>query len=64
MDANVESVRQRLATRADLGLLKYGVNTTRTDLKTVQWLRHSKDEALDLAVYLERLINDLTWIGE
>ena len=59
IDPNVESVRQRLATRADLGLLKYGVNTTRTDLKTVQWLRHAQDEALDLAVYLERLINDM-----
>lgn len=58
-DRNVESVRAKLHQRAERGLSKYGVTTERTDLDTVQWLRHAQEEALDLAVYLERLIADL-----
>lgn len=55
-DRNVESVRQRLLDRSVVGLAKYGVTTERTDLSTLQWLRHAQEEALDLAVYLETLI--------
>ena len=58
LDSNVEAVRQRLAGRAAIGLLKYGCDTTRTDLTRLEWLRHAQHEALDLAVYLERLIAD------
>jgi hypothetical protein len=55
-DANVRRVREQLAERAALGLSKYGVTTERGDLSRLQWLRHAQEEALDLAVYLERLI--------
>lgn len=55
-DSNVISVRQKMATRARLGLNKYGVTTERTDLTRLQWLQHAQDEAMDLAVYLEKLI--------
>jgi hypothetical protein len=48
----------RLADRAAAGLLKYGTDTTRADLTRAQWLRHAQEEALDFAVYLERLIED------
>jgi hypothetical protein len=57
-DANVENVRAKLAARAAAGLQKYGVTTERTDLTTRDWLHHAQQEALDLAVYLERLIQD------
>jgi hypothetical protein len=56
-DPNVEAVRQRLADRAAFGLAKYGTDTTRSDLTRIEWLRHAQDEALDLSVYLERLIS-------
>jgi hypothetical protein len=56
LDPNVERVMNRLADRAAAGLLKYGTDTTRTDLTRAQWLRHAQEEALDFAVYLERLI--------
>ena len=56
LDPNVERVMNRLADRAAAGLLKYGTDTTRQDLTRAQWLRHAQEEALDLAVYLERLI--------
>lgn len=57
-DANVEAVRRKLETRALIGLKKYGVTTERADLSTIDWLRHAQEEAMDMAVYLERLIRD------
>lgn len=59
-DANVEAVREKLRSRAALGLQKYGVTTERDDLSMLQWLIHAQEEALDLAVYLQRLINDIS----
>lgn len=59
LDPNVEAVRLRLKQRAEVGLQKYGTDTTRQDLTHIQWLRHAQEEALDLAVYLERIIKDL-----
>jgi hypothetical protein len=58
-DANVEAVREALLRRSKVGLKKYGTTTDRTDLRQADWLRHAQEEALDLAVYLERLIQDL-----
>jgi len=58
-DKNVQAVRQKLADRAEFGLMKYGVSTERSDLTPRQWLIHAQEEAMDLAVYLERLISDL-----
>lgn len=58
-DLIVEKVLNKVKTRADTGLNKYGVSMLRPDLSTVQWLRHAQEEALDLAVYLERIVYDL-----
>lgn len=60
LDPNVEAVREKLKQRAEVGLAKYGTDTTRQDLSFVDWLRHAQEEALDLAVYLERIISDLS----
>lgn len=60
IDANVEAVREKLRSRAELGLQKYGVTTERDDISMLQWLIHAQEEALDLAVYLQRLINDIS----
>jgi hypothetical protein len=59
MDKNVQQVRQKLADRAEFGMMKYGVTTERTDLSAKQWLIHAQEEAMDLAVYLQRLIDDI-----
>lgn len=59
LDPNVEAVRQKLKQRAEVGLAKYGVDTTRQDLTPIEWLRHAQEEAMDLAVYLQRVITDL-----
>lgn len=43
--------------RAARGYDKYGVTTDRKDLARVEWLRHAQEEALDLAVYLQKLLD-------
>lgn len=58
-DSNVDAVCAMLQNRASVGLKKYGVDTTRQDLTHIEWLKHAQEEALDLAVYLQRIITDL-----
>ena len=58
-DPIVLKVLQRVKDRSTAGMQTYGVPMTRPDVTTIQWLRHAQEEALDLAVYLERCISDL-----
>ncbi len=58
-DKNVEAVREKLKQRAERGLSKYGVTTERTDLSMKDWITHAQEEAMDLAVYLERIKSDM-----
>jgi hypothetical protein len=53
-----DRVTEKMLSRAELGLNKYGVTMERTDLTTLEWLRHAQEESMDMAVYLERLIQD------
>lgn len=57
-DQNVRDVQKLLSDRAAVGLNKYGVTTERGDLSRLEWLQHAQAEALDLAVYLQRLIRE------
>ena len=57
-DPIVESVRTQMLVRSQIGINKYGTMMTRTDLNRVEWLKHAQQEAMDLAIYLERLIQD------
>ena len=50
-----DKVCSRIQQRAEVGLAKYGVTMERTDLSEKEWLEHAQEEALDLAVYLEKL---------
>ena len=59
MDQNVENVVSQLRAREERGLSKYGVNTERTDLSTLEWLQHLQEELMDGAVYIEKLKNEL-----
>jgi len=63
-DPNVDAVCAMLQSRARFGLKKYGVDTTRQDLTHLDWLRHAQEEAMDLAVYLQRIITDLEAMRE
>lgn len=46
-----------LESRAALGLRKYGISVADRPLSRRAWLQHAKEEALDFAVYLQRLID-------
>lgn len=59
MDKHVESVKAKLAQRSAVGIKKYGCTLERTDLNTIDFLRHAQEEAMDLACYLERIIEDM-----
>lgn len=50
------AVAQEVMARSAAGLKKYGVTLARTDLSRAQWLQHAKEEAIDLACYLQKLI--------
>ena len=58
-DKNVTSVIDQLYAREQAGLNKYGTNTERTDLDTLEWLQHLQEELMDGAVYIERLKGDV-----
>lgn len=55
-DPIVEEVRDLLLQRSQRGMVKYGTTLGRNDLSTRGWLVHARDEALDLALYLTKLI--------
>jgi hypothetical protein len=58
MDQIVEAVRAKLLARSQAGMLKYGVTLDRKDLSRLDWLNHAQQEALDLANYLEVMIQN------
>jgi len=48
-----------IAQRQALGVKKYGMTVSDNPLGHKQWLQHALEEALDLAVYLQRAIEEL-----
>ena len=42
--------------REEKGRAEYGTTMDRTDLSEDQWLQHAYEEALDLAIYLKKII--------
>ena len=58
-DINVENVCNALREREKRGLSKYGVNTERDDLSTLEWLQHLQEELMDGCVYIEKLKSEI-----
>ena len=54
-DSIVESVRQDLLDRSEVGIKKYNTTLDREDLNAGDWLVHAYEEMLDGALYLKRL---------
>jgi hypothetical protein len=42
--------------RQQMGIRKYGTTVAANTLTEEQWLQHAYEEALDLAIYLKRLM--------
>ena len=47
----------KILNRAEIGEKKYKTTMERTDLSELDWLVHAQEEAMDLAIYLEKLIH-------
>ena len=59
MDRNVKNVIVQLRDREEKGMSKYGVNTERKDLSTLEWLQHLQEELMDATVYIEKLKSEM-----
>jgi hypothetical protein len=57
-DTIVEAVINQFKERSNVGINKYGVTLDRTDLSTLQWMIHFREELMDGLLYLERVIQD------
>ena len=51
-----EEVCFKILKRSEIGKAKYGTTMERNDLSRLEWLKHAQEEAMDLCVYLEKLI--------
>jgi hypothetical protein len=58
-DSVVYRIAHLLKNRSETGIRKYGTTLDRTDLTIKEWIEHAIEEALDLALYLERVKNEL-----
>jgi hypothetical protein len=50
------SIIDDLIARQEKGKIEYGTTMDRTDLSEIEWLQHAYEEALDLAIYLKKII--------
>lgn len=51
-----DEVCEKIKERANVGKNKYGVTMETAPLSRLEWLVHAQEEAMDLAVYLQKLI--------
>lgn len=58
-DTIVESVIKQFKDRSEVGIAKYGVTLNRTDLSTLEWLKHLQEELMDATLYIEKLKQEL-----
>tara|TARA_R100000908_G_scaffold57181_1_gene32869 strand:- start:1614 stop:1952 length:339 start_codon:yes stop_codon:yes gene_type:complete len=51
-----DEVCEKIQGRAAVGKEKYGVTMETAPLTTLEWLTHAQEEAMDLSVYLQKII--------
>jgi len=51
-----DDVCEKIQYRANIGFHKYKTTMERDDLNRLEWLCHAQEEAMDLCIYLEKLI--------
>ena len=56
MSSIEEQVCFKILKRSEVGEKKYGTTMEREDLSKLDWLKHAQEEAMDLCVYLQKLI--------
>jgi hypothetical protein len=50
------SIIDDLLAREEKGIKEYGTTMDRTDLTEEDWIQHAYEEALDLSIYLKKII--------
>ena len=53
-----DAVIRKIKDRAEMGLNRYGMTMERQDLNLMDWLTHAQQEAMDLAIYLQRIMEE------
>lgn len=64
MSSIEESVIEKIRSRAETGLLKYGTTMEREDLSVKDWLIHLQEELMDGIIYAQRLLKEMDENGE
>lgn len=54
-----QEVCKNIIDRQQLGIKKYGRTVAGNPLTERQWLQHAYEEALDMAIYLKRLMQEM-----
>ena len=57
------SVCGDILNRQKMGIAKYGTSVSTNPLELHQWFKHAYEEALDLAIYLKRIMADLETVS-
>jgi len=58
-DSIVEEVVNKIKSRSEVGIKKYGTTLDRQDLSTEEWLDNAIEECMDLMLYLYRIKKDI-----
>jgi hypothetical protein len=64
VDSIVESVINKIKTRSEIGIAKYGITLDRTDYSTIDWIDAAIEEQMDNILYLTRLKKDIIQLEE
>ena len=56
-DKYVQQVKKNFEQRSQLGISKYNTTLERTDVDLLGWLKHAQEEAMDLTLYLEKIMD-------
>lgn len=59
VDSIVEAVINKIRTRSEIGIAKYGITLDRTDYSTIDWIDAAIEEQMDNILYLTRLKQDI-----
>lgn len=60
VDSIVEEVINKIKSRSDIGIKKYGKTLDREDMSTIEWIDAAIEEQMDNILYLTRLKKDLS----
>ena len=71
-DKLVQRVINKMSLRANQGMIKFGNTMEDAKKSKIEWLKEAQQECLDMAVYLEKCIEDeykrtekiVSWEGE